>query len=207
MDEYLNKLYLEYKKATGFNSSLSDQKFFYMWLKERSSLVKKYAYFINRLGLEEKKVVEIDKGASDSTCETLNKLGCEAIAVTDYNKTFPIMVDAISNSVVIKNGLPFIKESLITTLLTQLPIEDKLLEQLKQLASNGTEIVLGTYGNSLDKDKNENIELLKLYESILYLMEDVSIKSKYVDNGITYMGAVISKPKIYLLDKYPLRKI
>lgn len=207
MDEYLKKLYSEYKVATGYNNDLPSQKCFYIWLKERSLLVKEYANFINELGIDEKKIVEMNKGIADSTCETLNNLGCEALAVTPYSQTFHTMDDATKSSIVIKNGLPFIKESLITTLLIQFPIEAKLLKQLKQLDAGGIEIVLGAYGNSLDNDKQSNIRNLKLYESILYLTEVVNIKSKYVDNGITYMGAIISSPKKYILNKYLLKNM
>ncbi len=202
-----NEMFMQFSDATGL--SLKDYQLisvlehqqqlelfydFIVWEKQMKEIGKKYANFLEYLGLDikDKDNAEIGKSIHDSVVSSFN-----TTLITPYSDHIP-KSRIIPGFFLIENRKPYVwsmesKNILldnVKTFITQNPYNISELTHWEDLHDNYYNIAVGMFGNFYDKNKKAKLDQLKEFRNKLSSFKD--IKMEYITDGDFYASAIVS---------------
>lgn len=232
MNDYLLRMFDEFKKAYGIDDKFSDfnknQDLFAEWVIAKRAASRNYAQLFDYMDNYDERqthtMAEFGKGVYDTMAigmaeTTLHK----PVIISPYADTFKTisgieifkgqLVRLSNNDVVVKyeNESDFSRNpnchpafnSEIITFMTQIPFSTNDLEPFLALLDSYNTLFIGTFGASTDKDKDDNLQRIRvLYDELL----DISYKDvKYCAE--TQNGSYLSAIKINAKEKVLVKKL
>lgn len=224
-NEYLLKMFLEFSKAYGINDTFDNfEKYldlFARWTYEKEKASKSYAQLFDYMKtcneIEPTIIAEFGKGKYDTAAISMNLYTLhKAIVISPYAETINLRnIETYKGELSEKSGQTFVKyddkidyslspnchplfNDNINTLMTQVPFTKEELNPFLNLIDTNKTLFIGTYGSLEDKDREQNIEKIRiLYNHLNHISyRDVRFCSES-ENG-SYLSAIkiASKEKV-----------
>lgn len=230
----IDKLFLQFKAATGAKSATYKEvkSEFINWITTMCLIKDKYADLVSQMDIDRDKVVaELGKGYYDSIVPNLQERDLDAIALTPYGNTFKNGVKAFDGKLVKNGKAPYIlyptnQEQFILpncnptyntnigTIIIQFPINSINPEKLYTLISlaalvessrHYNDVIIGSYGNTNDKNMSKNIETLRVIRERIEDMYCMSCEEELVEENGTYQHLIMSQQKTLRRELIPTR--
>ena len=165
------------------------------WTKERQKIAQKYVKILNLDKEEIGLIAEIGKGSLDSLVMTIkDNTPYDAVTITPYTHTFDKEVDAFDPRMLSDSECIELNNK-IQTVMLQLPCSVNELKAILSLADSNKTVYIGAYGLSDDKDKEENLKIIKdLYDIMKVKSQRQVALYKVEEDGYYYSAVEVYSP-------------
>lgn len=204
MDEYTKRLYDEFLCTIDpkYITKKTDKVLFERWLEEKQKILKYYVQLLYDMDfIQNRGVVEFDKGIKDTALKYLNK-ECNKILISKFAKTVKNEKKLISingkinidnKDVYLEHGDNLSDISKINSYITQYPIHKETIDTLVSLNNAGKNIFIGTYGSLNDLDKDSKLKKLYDLKKELQLNLNKYFYSEVIYTNKYYLAAITQR--------------